>query len=180
MSIMEQTFDRQEALRALRVAIRSVRRTPIRIPFGDDERFFIEIRIPRFAERLDLQMAAELFLGGYESSERLLRSLPSVITAFRLPAEDDDGNFVQAIYNAEPLPDIPVINLTPTDLFSDDSAFNATPALMTVIITTLMTLSGRTQDVAAGVNALLELFPGTNQNSADLLEQGSSGMPGDQ
>jgi len=69
---MEQTFDRQEALRALRVAIRSVRRTPIRIPFGDDERFFIEIRIPRFAERLDLQMAAELFLGGYESSERLL------------------------------------------------------------------------------------------------------------
>jgi hypothetical protein len=48
MLIMEQTFDRQEALRALRVAIRSVRRTPIRIPFGDDDRFFIEIRIPRF------------------------------------------------------------------------------------------------------------------------------------
>jgi hypothetical protein len=180
MSIMEQTFDRQEALRALRVAIRSVRRTPIRIPFGDDDRFFIEIRIPRFAERLDLQMAAELFLGGYESSERLLRSLPTIITAFRLPAEDDDGNFVQAIYNTEPLPDLPVINLTPTELFSDDSAFNATPALMTVIITTLMTLSGRTQAVAAGVNALLELFPGANQNSADLLEQGSSGMPGDQ
>jgi len=35
---MEQTFDRQEALRALRVAIRSVRRTPIRIPFGDDDK----------------------------------------------------------------------------------------------------------------------------------------------
>ena len=180
MFLMEQNISRAEALNALRVAIRSVRRSPIKLPFGDDERFFIEIRIPRFAERLDLQMAAQLMLAGLGGSERLVAALPSLITSFRLPAETESGEIMQAVYNAEPLPDIPVLNLTPADLFSDSSDFNATPMLMTMIITALMELSGRTQTVAAGVNELLELFPGTNSNSANILEQGSSRVSGNQ
>jgi len=175
---MEGNINRTEALRELRAAIRSVRRTPIKIPFGNSDKFFIEIRIPKFSERLDIQMAAELFLGGFDSSERLVKALPPLITSFRLPAEDEEGNLMQAIYNAEPLPDLPVLQLEPSDLFSDESAFNATPVLMTLIITTLLTLSGRTQNVAAGMNELLELFPGTNQNATDLLDKGSSRVSG--
>ena len=175
---MEQNINRAEVLRELRAAIRSIRRAPIRIPFGSSDKFFIEIRVPKFSERLDIQMAAELFLGGFDSSERLVKALPSLITAFRLPAENEEGELMQAIYNAEPLPDLPVLNLTPADLFSDESAFNATPVLMTLIITTLLTLSGRTQTVAAGMNELFELFPSTNQNASDLLDKGSSRVSG--
>ena len=175
---MEQNTNRAEALNALRVAIRSVRRAPIKLPFGDDERFFIEIKIPKFAERLDLQMAAQLMLAGLGGSERLIAALPSLITAFRLPAETESGEIVQAVYNAEPLPDIPLLNLTPADLFSDSSDFNATPVLMTMIITALMELSGRTQTVAAGVNELIELFPGANPNATNLLDKGSPRVSG--
>jgi hypothetical protein len=83
---------------------------------------------------------------------------------------------MQAVYNEEPLPDMPVIQMTPQDLFSDDSAFNASPLLILMLITELMETGGRTRLTSAGMTELMELFPATAQNSANLLEQGSLGL----
>lgn len=169
---MEQ-INRQEALQTLRAAIRSVRRAPVKINWAGDDKFFIEIKVPRMAERLDLFMSAQMVLGGFGGSDRLIAALQPLILSFRLPAENEEGELMQAVYNAEPLPDIPVIELTPQDLFSDTSAFNASPLLVTMIITELMELSGRTQAVAAGMTELMEMFPAAPKNTTDLLEQGS-------
>ena len=172
---MEQ-FSRQEVLQALRAAIRSVRRMPVRINWLGDDRFYIEIRIPRMAERLDIYMAAQTVIGGFGGSDRLIAAIQPLITRFRLPAEDESGNLMQAVYNEEPLPDLPVIQMTPQDLFSDDSAFNASPLLILMLITELMETGGRTRLTSAGMTELMELFPATAQNSANLLEQGSLGL----
>ncbi len=170
---MEQ-ISRQAALQALRAAIKSVRRTPIRINWAGDERFFIEIRVPRMTERLDLFMTAQMVLGGFGGSDRLIAALQPLILSFRLPAETEDGELVQACYNAPALPDMPAIELTPEDLFSDSSAFNASPLLVTVIITELMELSGRTQSVAAGMTELMDIFPTAATHTTNLLDQGSA------
>ena len=174
---MEQ-LNRQEVLQALRAAIRSVRRTPVRINWLGDDRFYIEIRIPRMAERLDIYMAAQTVIGGFGGSDRLIAALQPLITRFRLPVEDENGVLKQAVYNEEPLPDLDVVELTPQDLFSDDSAFNASPLLILMIITELMETGGRTRLTSAGMTELMELFPSTPKNTAGLLEQGSAGMSG--
>jgi len=169
-------INRQELLQMLRAAVRSVRRTPIKITWLGDERFYIEIRMPKMAERLDIYMASQIVIAGYGGSDRLIAALQPLITRFRLPAENDEGELIQVVFNEEPLPDIPHIELTPQDLFSDDSAFNATPLLVTLILTELMGASGRTRATAAGMTELMEIFPTAATNTADLLEQGSVGM----
>ena len=172
---MEQ-FNRQEVLQALRAAVRSVRRTPVKIDWVGDERFYIEIRMPKMAERLDIYMASQMVLAGFGGSDRLIAAIHPLITRFRLPAEDENGDLIQVIFNEEPLPDIPHIELSPQDLFSDDSAFNATPLLVTLILTELMGAAGRTRATAAGMTELMEIFPTATPNTANLLEQGSVGM----
>jgi len=171
---MEGTNNRAMAMEALRAAIRSVRRGPTRLAWPDDDRFYIELRMPRFAERLDLQMAAQLVLAGVGSVDRFLQLLIPTITAFRLPAEDEEGRLHQALYNAEPLPDLPVLSLTPSDLFADTAAYNATSALVTFLITHILELAGRTPQVAEGLRTITDLFPTTTAHTDDLLEQNRS------
>lgn len=168
---MEGAFNREELLQSLRAAIRSVRRTPVKVKWADDDRFFIEIRIPKLSERLDFYMAAQLALAGFGGSDRLIALLKPLITSFRLPVETDEGEIIQAVYNTEPLPEIPVINLTPDELFSDSSDFNASPLLITTLVTELMEVSGRTRTTSAGMTELMELFPTTPKNTTNLLEQ---------
>lgn len=173
---MEQPINREELLRSLRAAIRSVRRTPVKIKWADDDRFFVEVRVPKMAERLDFYMAAQLVLAGFGGADRLISLLKPLILSFRLPVETEDGELKQAVYNAEPLPDIEAINLTPDDLFSDDSEFNASPLFVTMIMTEMMEVTGRTRTTSAGMSELMELFPTTPKNATNLLEQGSSGL----
>jgi hypothetical protein len=167
---MEGTNNRSAAVEALRAAIRAVRRGPTRISWPGDDRFFIELQMPRFAERLDLQMAAQLVLAGVGSADRFLQLLIPTITAFRLPAEDENGQLHQALYNAEPLPDLPVLSLAPTDLFADAAAYNATSALVTLLITHILELAGRTPPVAEGLRTITDLFPAAPANTDRLLE----------
>lgn len=174
MKLSEQQISREDLMRAVRAAIRSVRRTPVRINWADDERFFIEIRIPRMAERLDIYMSAQLVFAGFGGSDRLISLLKPLIVSFRLPVETEDGNIVQAVFNGEPLPDLDSIELTPDDLFSDSSNYNASPLLVTILMTELMEVSGRTKATAAGMTELIELFPPTSANTTDLLDKGSA------
>jgi hypothetical protein len=171
---MEGTNNRAMAVEALRAAIRSVRRGPTRLPWPGDDRFYIELQMPRFAERLDLQMAAQLVLAGIGSVDRFIQLLIPTIIAFRLPAEDEDGQLHQAIYNAEPLPDLPILSLTPADLFADTAPYNATSALMTFLITHILELAGRTPQVAEGLRTITDLFPAAPTHTNNLLEQNSS------
>ncbi|MEM2080345.1 MAG: hypothetical protein QW104_06665, partial [Nitrososphaerota archaeon] len=71
---------------------------------------------------------------------------------------------------------IEAINLTPDDLFSDDSEFNASPLFVTMIMTEMMEVTGRTRTTSAGMSELMELFPTAPKNATNLLEQGSSGL----
>lgn len=173
---MEQAIDREALLRSLRAAIKSVRRAPIRITWADDDRFYIEVRMPKLSERLDFYMAAQLVLAGFGGADRLFTLLKPLILSFRLPLETEDGQLKQAVFNAEPLPDLEAVELTPDEIFADEGEFNASPLLITLIITELLELTGRTRTTAAGMTELIELFPTAPKNTANLLEQTDTGV----
>lgn len=167
---MEQ-ISREALVASVRAAIRSVTRAPIKVEWPSDNRFYIEVRIPRFSEQLELGFIAQMLTTGLGSSERLPIIIRNNVVSFRLPLELADGTIACAVYNAEPLPDMQVVQLTPDDIFSEESEYAASFLLSMLVLDALLTAQGRTRTVAQGIEAVSELFPVPNQTSSNAVDE---------
>jgi len=159
---LEQTISREALISSVRAAIRSLTRSPIRIDWPGDNRFFIEVRVPKFAEQLELSLLAQMLTTGLGGAERLTTIMRNSVVRFRLPLEREDGTIVCAVFNAEPLEGLESVELTPDDIFpSEESEYAASNILAMLVFDALLTAQGRTRTVSQATEAISELFQAT-------------------
>jgi len=158
---MEQ-ISREALVASVRAAVRSLTRAPIRTEWPSDTRFYIEVKLPRFAEQLELSLLAQMLTAGLGGADRLITIMRNSIVSFRLPLEREDGSIACAVFNAEPVEGFDVVEMSPSDLFpSEESDYTANSVLAMLVLDALLSAQGRTRTVAQATEAVADLFSAT-------------------